>query len=411
MAALHADAIIPAGGLLLSKAVRERAKVDMRQSGVCKYLVTLSLLLIITAIAGTADANSKITTPSSCPATLTQGSPGVSYAYTFLGNAGTSWTIIAGSLPPGLTLNGATGILSGTPTAIGTYNFTIQFNATGGVSASCGCTLAIAGCSFVNNISSGNISFGSIDPSGSATIYGNVNQQVSFVCPPNGTAYTVTMNPASGWSLASGSNSIPYTVGVAPIGSYSGSAVNLLIPSGAGASSMAPVNFQNVPAGTYTNTTAIQMTVTWSGGSIVATLPAGSVSGAVINTCKVTTPGTLTFNLDPSVTGTSNATISPDMQLNCTKGDSVSISASSQNGGSSPMLLCTSPATCGSFQIPYTFKLLNTNAWPVSVPPSSLTGFGGAGVSLGISGSANSTDYANAPIGSYGDIQTLTISY
>lgn len=379
--------------------------------GVCKYLFSLFLFLIITGTAGTAGANSKIITPASCPAVLTQGSTGVSYTYTFTGNGGTTWAVTAGSLPPGLTLNTTTGVLSGTPTVAGTYTFTIQLNATGGTSASCSCTLVIAGCSFVNGISSGSISFGSIDPSLTGTVYGNVNQQVSFICPPNGTSYTIAVNPSSGWSLTSGSNSMQYTLGVAPGGTYSGTTVNVLIPSGAGTSSMAPASFQTMPAGTYTNTGAVQITVSWTGGSIVATLPAGSVSGTVINTCSVTTPGTLTFNIDPSVTGTTSATISPDMQLNCTKGDSVTISASSQNAGAAPKLNCMSPATCGSFQIPYTFKILNSNAWPVSVPPALLTGFGGAGVSLGISGSVDSTDYADAPIGSYGDTETLTISY
>ena len=36
-----------------------------------------------------------------------------------------SWTITSGSLPAGLTLNGATGAISGTPTASGTANFTV----------------------------------------------------------------------------------------------------------------------------------------------------------------------------------------------------------------------------------------------------------------------------------------------
>lgn len=88
--------------------------------------------------------------------------------------------------------------------------------------------------------------------------------------------------------------------------------------------------------------------------------------------------------------------------------NSVTISASSSNGGPSPKMNCTSPS-CGAFQIPYTFKILNSNAWPISAPQG--TGFGGAGTPLNISGSVNSTDYANAPIGTYGDTETVTISY
>jgi hypothetical protein len=37
-----------------------------------------------------------------------------------------SFSVVDGSLPPGTTLNASTGVISGTPTAAGTYNFTIR---------------------------------------------------------------------------------------------------------------------------------------------------------------------------------------------------------------------------------------------------------------------------------------------
>lgn len=49
------------------------------------------------------------------------------------GTAPYSWSLSAGALPPGLTLNTSTGDISGTPTTAGTYNFTVKVSdATGG---------------------------------------------------------------------------------------------------------------------------------------------------------------------------------------------------------------------------------------------------------------------------------------
>jgi hypothetical protein len=51
------------------------------------------------------------------------------YSHTFTGNGSplaNNFMVTAGALPPGLMLNAGTGALTGTPTALGTYNFTIQ---------------------------------------------------------------------------------------------------------------------------------------------------------------------------------------------------------------------------------------------------------------------------------------------
>ncbi len=57
------------------------------------------------------------------------GTTGTSYATTVevFGGSGTrSWSINSGNLPTGMNLNTTSGIISGTPTAAGTYNFTIK---------------------------------------------------------------------------------------------------------------------------------------------------------------------------------------------------------------------------------------------------------------------------------------------
>lgn len=65
------------------------------------------------------------------PATVPDGQQGTVYpsqTFTATGGRGPgsySWGVTAGSLPAGLTLNGATGVLGGTPTAAGSYSFTV----------------------------------------------------------------------------------------------------------------------------------------------------------------------------------------------------------------------------------------------------------------------------------------------
>lgn len=54
---------------------------------------------------------------------------GVAYAQTLAVTGGVAphtWTVVAGSLPPGLTLGSATGTVGGTPTALGSFNFTVK---------------------------------------------------------------------------------------------------------------------------------------------------------------------------------------------------------------------------------------------------------------------------------------------
>lgn len=57
------------------------------------------------------------------------GKIGTAYSHTFPSGGGDppyTFSIVIGSLPSGLTLNAATGLVSGTPTKPGTFAFTIQ---------------------------------------------------------------------------------------------------------------------------------------------------------------------------------------------------------------------------------------------------------------------------------------------
>jgi hypothetical protein len=384
-------------------------KVLMRSPYFQKHILLLFLFIII--ILGATDF-AESAPPLRIAGNPPNGTQYQPYTATLTGNDGTTpytWTLTAGSLPPGLTLvpspsPSLTAAISGTPTQIGTYSFTITLrdssNPVGSDALATSIKITSGVCSFVGSFAGG-ITFNSIDPSLSpGPLLGTVTQQIPFTCNA-GAAYTVTANPASGWTMVSGANTIPYTLGLAASGTGLGATpIDLLTTT----SRIIQADYANAPAGLYANSQPITLTVSWvaaGGGSIVASIPAGSVNGTVITTCAVSqTPGTLTFAIDPSVSGMTSATITPDMLIKCTNGDSVVITASSTCGGAAPQLDSAYPA-CGGAQIPYTFTFV-----------SSATGLGfGTAIPLNIGGSANSANYQNAPVGNYGDLQTLTITY
>jgi hypothetical protein len=357
-------------------------------------------------MAGMADVAFGAPAPTiTSPSPLPNSTEFAAYTYTLTCTVGGgppyTWSITSGSLPSGLSLNASMGVISGTPVVSGNFSFTVQVRDSAGKTDSKAFTMTvIPKCAFVGtNI--GSISFGNIDPSTTpGPITSNsVTQQVLFQCDTTLT-YSFAKIPANP-SLISGGNSILFTLGLAASGlnTTNLTQISLLTTT----SSISQPDYQNAVTGSY-NSGNISITISWGGtypGSINATATA---LGTVIKTCAVTqSAGTLTFNIDPSVAGTTTGTIAQDLKIKCTKSASIAISASSSCGGATPKLSSSYPPVCGGFQIPYTFNISNgvTGA-----------GFGaGSDLALGIGGTVDSANYINAPVGNYGDLETVTITY
>ncbi len=76
-------------------------------------------------VATFAAASQPVITTSSLPGAV----QGTAYSYTLAASGGAppyTWSIVSGSLPAGLTLAAATGVISGTPASSGTSSFTVQ---------------------------------------------------------------------------------------------------------------------------------------------------------------------------------------------------------------------------------------------------------------------------------------------
>lgn len=80
-----------------------------------------------------------------CPV-LSTGVVGTQFSASLIATNGTSpytFTLTGGALPPGLFLNAGTGVIQGTPTAAGTYSYTVQVTDSLGATATVTCSITI----------------------------------------------------------------------------------------------------------------------------------------------------------------------------------------------------------------------------------------------------------------------------
>ncbi len=121
-----------------------------------KVFVSLGFILIFSVILASCGGSSTPKPPAGPPTIQTvllpQGAVNTPY---FNGNGavlsatgGTgayTWSIASGNLPPGLTLNGTQGLISGTPTTLGNYPFTVQVTDAKGLSSTQSLSIYIEG--------------------------------------------------------------------------------------------------------------------------------------------------------------------------------------------------------------------------------------------------------------------------
>ncbi|MEH6420587.1 putative Ig domain-containing protein, partial [Pseudomonas sp. CGJS7] len=165
---------------------------------------------------------------------------GVAYSQAFTGSGGTApyvYALSAGAFPGGLTLNATTGVLSGTPSAAGTFNFTVRATDANGFAGTRAYTVVVAPPTIVvapTTLPNGNVAVpyvpsvsasGGLGPytfaitAGSAPINVTLNSDGTFTGTPTGGGtynFTVTATGASTGTGAPHTGSRAYSVLISP---------------------------------------------------------------------------------------------------------------------------------------------------------------------------------------------------
>jgi hypothetical protein len=275
-------------------------------------------------------------TLSVTPTSLTTVNAGVVFSQNLsqTGALGTpTYAVSAGALPAGLSLSSA-GVLSGTPTVVGTFNFTITVSDASGCAGSQAYTLVIACPTFVFPVSL---------PNGVAGV--TYNQMASVTGGVGAVAYSISAGSLpTGLSLDSNTGSISGTPTVTGTSNFDITAIDANTCTGTNSYSITiacptlvfPASLPNGTAGVAYNQTA---STSGGVGAVAYSITAGSIpTGLSLDSNTGNISGT------PTVTGTYNFDITASDINACTGVSPYSVIINCPTGGASftvsPSSLC-----------------------------------------------------------------------
>lgn len=294
------------------------------------------------AIAPSTVANATVGTPYSQTFTLTDGFGTVNYVVT------------SGALPPGITLS-AGGVLSGTPNATGTYNFTVTATDASTCSKATAYTIVVS-CPTVTiapttipDAIAGTVYSQNITLSG--TTAGSVTYAVTAGALPTGINLT-TAGVLGGNPLVTGTFNFTIT-GTDQYGCSASQAYTLVV--NCPTITLSPTTLSNGVVGT-----AYMGAITSSGGlgaTVISTtgiLPAGiAIDGNGFVTGTPTTPGTYNFSVTATDVNNCTGTQAYTMVIDCQtiSIDQATLPAGTVNAAYSESLTQTGGIGSGSFAV------------------------------------------------------------
>ena len=236
--------------------------------------------------------------------------------FTQTGLGGTITWSTSGSVPTGLSINSTSGQLSGTPSATGSYTFTVTATSSNGCTASQSYTVNVSCATFVitpatlPNVAAGATYNQTIGQTGN---FGTFTYTVTTGNLPTGLSLNSTTGAITGTATAAGSYT--FTVTVANQYGCSGTMQYTIVVTCPNAT-LDPATLPNLPIGQAYNQT---MTVTGGTGTFTYAVTTGSLPTGLTLTSGGVLSGT------PTVAGTYTFTITATNQWGCTASNSYTI--------------------------------------------------------------------------------------
>ena len=270
-------------------------------SGTQAYLLTIDPATIL--LPATTLADGTLGSPYSASITAASG-----------GTAPYAYAVTAGALPGGLAPNASTGAITGTPNALGTFNFSItatdSSTGTGPYTATQGYSIVVVDVPPVASNSSLTVAFNAAATNVPLNLSGGTPTSLSITSPAvNGTALvtgptTITYQPIAGYA---GSDSFTYTATNSG-GTSAPATVSVTVQD-------AVITITNSGSLAATVGIAYNETFTFNGGTQpwssyqVTSLPAGlSIAGNTANTVTISGTPTQAGSFNLNVSGTDSST-------------------------------------------------------------------------------------------------------